>query len=349
MPTCLIGLGSNLGDRRATLEKAVARLCNGANLDLLAQSRWHETKPVGGPADQGPFLNGAIRLETTRSPEDLLKTLQEIETALGRRRTEHWGPRTVDLDLLLYDRLVLETPALCLPHPRMAWRRFVLEPAAEVAASMIHPTTGWPIARLLEHLNSAKPYLAVGGPVGAGKTDLARRVAEALSAHLIAEPDDKTWLEWPTANRSGNTRPVELEFLEARVRLLHRDLPGWSAPDRLYVSDFWLEQSVAAADVLLTGRRREALRRRWEEARSEIVCPKLIVVLDPPSDRLDRGLRRGGDIAENRLGDGSLDRIRRAVLDMANAPGRGPVLRLTADDRQRVLGEVLAAVEAMSA
>ena len=348
MPTCLIGLGSNLGNRLATLEEAVGRLRRRADLDILAQSKWHETKPVGGPADQGPFLNGVVRLETARPPEDLLKTLQGIETALKRRRTERWGPRTVDLDLLLYDRLVFQTPALSVPHPRMAWRRFVLEPAAEVAASMIHPTTGWSIAQLLDHLDSAKPYVAIGGPIGVGKTDLAHRVAAAFSAELIAEPVDSTCLEWPSANRSGNTRPVELEFLEARIRLLHRDLPGWSKPNRLYVSDFWFDQSMALADVLLTGRRRDDFRRRWEQTRSEVVCPKLTVVLDLPSERLAERIRGRGRAAEDRLRDGSLDRIRRAVLSLANTPGRGPVLRLTNDDRHGVLTEVLAAVEAMS-
>src|SRR5262245_8677284 len=126
MPTALIALGSNLGDRAATLARAVELLRVAAEVRVAAVSRWHETEPVGGPAGQGPYLNGALRLETSLAPEDLLTVLQRIETELGRTRTERWGPRTLDLDLLLYDDVTCNTPRLTLPHPRLAERRFVL-------------------------------------------------------------------------------------------------------------------------------------------------------------------------------------------------------------------------------
>ena len=136
------------------------RLVAQPQIAVAAVSCWRETAPVGGPPGQPPFLNGALLAETSLAPHDLLAALQQIENDLGRRRAERWGPRTIDLDLLLYDELVLDTPSLTLPHPRMAWRRFVLEPAAEVAGAMLHPTIGWTIARLLEHLNTARPYVA---------------------------------------------------------------------------------------------------------------------------------------------------------------------------------------------
>ena len=268
MPACLIGLGANLGDRREALNRAVARLAGCADVDVTRHSRWYETSPVGGPPGQGPFLNGALVAETSLGPEDLFSLLQEVEVERGRRPKERWGPRPLDLDLLLYDRLVLETPALVLPHPRMAWRRFVLEPAADVAGEMVHPTTGWTIARLLDHLNTAVPYVAVAGPIGVGKTLLAESLAGAGAARPIAEPLDHRRLERFYADPAGNAWAVELEFLQQRTRLLAADLPEWREEGCVWVSDFWFDQSLAYAGVWLPPERREAFRTRWEKARS---------------------------------------------------------------------------------
>ena len=134
-------------------------------------------RAVGGPEGQRPYLNGALLLETSLEPEALLTRLLQIEAELGRCRSTRWDQRTIDLDLLLYDSLVVRSPELELPHPRMAVRRFVLEPAAEVAGSMVHPTIGWSVDRLLEHLCSATPYAAIVGPPESGKTELARRAS----------------------------------------------------------------------------------------------------------------------------------------------------------------------------
>ena len=175
MPQCLIGLGSNLGDRRGLLDAALARLQRHPNIEVVRQSRHHETLPVGGPCAQPAYLNAAAVLQTSLPPQALLAELQKIETDLGRQRIEHWGPRTIDLDLLLYDDLTLTAHDLVIPHPRMAWRRFVLEPAAEVAPEMLHPGIGWTIARLLEHLNLTPWYLAMAGPIGVGKSLSGRR------------------------------------------------------------------------------------------------------------------------------------------------------------------------------
>ena len=124
-----IGLGSNLGDRLAHLRRGlegIARLGR-----LIAISSLYETAPMGGPA-QDPYLNAVGLIETTRSPRDLLAALQEIESGAGRVRNERWGPRTLDLDLLVFDDLCLDEPDLEVPHPRAHQRRFVLAPLVEV-------------------------------------------------------------------------------------------------------------------------------------------------------------------------------------------------------------------------
>jgi 2-amino-4-hydroxy-6-hydroxymethyldihydropteridine diphosphokinase len=149
----LIGLGSNLGNRKANLDGAVEALRETPGITVQAISSFHETRPVGGPSGQGDYLNAAAALETTLDPFALLHRLQEVESNFGRVRAERWGPRSLDLDLLLYDDLVVETAELTVPHPAMSTRRFVLEPLAEISPTAVHPRTGRTIAEMIDDLN----------------------------------------------------------------------------------------------------------------------------------------------------------------------------------------------------
>ncbi len=135
-----IALGSNLGDREGMIRGAVERLRCDPGINDVQVSSLHEYPAVGGPPGQGSYLNAAARLETKLEPLELLHLLLHIERELGRERRERWGPRTIDLDLLLFDDLVIDTPDLTVPHPRMHERRFVLEPLAEIAGPVLHPS-----------------------------------------------------------------------------------------------------------------------------------------------------------------------------------------------------------------
>jgi 2-amino-4-hydroxy-6-hydroxymethyldihydropteridine diphosphokinase len=148
----LIGLGSNLGDRKRHLDAAVAALAARPDCVFRAVSSYHETAPVGGPPGQGDYLNAAAAVETTLEPLDLLHVLQELERQAGRVRTIHWGERTLDLDLLLYGDRVIATAELQVPHPLMASRQFVLAPLAEIAPEAVDPVTGRTVAELLANL-----------------------------------------------------------------------------------------------------------------------------------------------------------------------------------------------------
>jgi 2-amino-4-hydroxy-6-hydroxymethyldihydropteridine diphosphokinase len=134
MAEAFIALGGNVGDVRATFDRAIALLCDGAEVRLTARSSDYRTPPWG-VTDQPPFVNAVIAVSTTLTPHALLTRAQECERAPGRDRTHerHWGPRAIDLDLLAYDDVILNDATLTLPHPRMFERAFVLVPLAEIA------------------------------------------------------------------------------------------------------------------------------------------------------------------------------------------------------------------------
>jgi 2-amino-4-hydroxy-6-hydroxymethyldihydropteridine diphosphokinase len=145
-----IGLGSNVGDRRATIEASVRQLDGLEGLTVTCVSTLIETAPVG-PVDQGPFLNGVAQVTTEGSVFALLGHCLSVERRLGRDRstTQRWGPRTIDLDILLFGDGVITTPDLTVPHPRLHLRQFVLEPLAEIAPDLLHPVLGTSVKAML--------------------------------------------------------------------------------------------------------------------------------------------------------------------------------------------------------
>jgi len=161
--TAYIGLGSNLGERGATLRAAIRELGSRCGIRVVKVSRFRESEPVGGPP-QGPFLNAALRIETRLEPERLLEVMQQIEDAFGRTRSVRWGPRTLDLDLLLYEDRVINTPSLQVPHPLLHQRRFVLEPLCDLSPHLVHPVLGKSMGELLDAL--APRQQSDGGPKG---------------------------------------------------------------------------------------------------------------------------------------------------------------------------------------
>ncbi len=173
MPSIVyLSLGSNVGDRDSQLREAQARL--GAEGRIVASSSFYETEPVEF-TDQPWFLNCAIALETTTTPQQLMAAILGIEKEMGRQRLQNKGPRTIDIDILLFGDTMLNSPQLTIPHPAMHHRRFVLEPLAEIAPEVLHPAFRKTIRGLLDALPPGQAVKRIrcalragDGPDGAG-------------------------------------------------------------------------------------------------------------------------------------------------------------------------------------
>ena len=142
-----VAMGSNLGESRQTLDAAIQTLADHPKIELISRSSWYRTAPVGPP--QPDYINVCVVLAVQLTPQELLNTLLGVEQQFGRVRQERWGARTLDLDLILYNQLILTTPHLQIPHPRMRERAFVLVPLAEIAPRWIDPVTKEAIAQLV--------------------------------------------------------------------------------------------------------------------------------------------------------------------------------------------------------
>lgn len=153
--TAYLALGANLGDRPGQLRGARAALA-ASGLRVTAASPLYETEAVGGPPSQPPYLNAVLRVETTLSCRALLALCLAVEASFGRRRQEQWGPRTLDIDLLLYGRETLNEPGLVVPHPRLHQRRFVLAPLADLDPELLHPVLGRSVRQLLAELGDGE-------------------------------------------------------------------------------------------------------------------------------------------------------------------------------------------------
>lgn len=197
MGNALVAFGANLGAIEEMYSEVISRLHGTHGIGVMGAGRLFDTTPIGGAPDQPRFKNGAILVDVSIPPLEILAALQEIESSLGRVREAHWGPRTIDLDLLLYEELrddgtwkslCVSSESLNLPHPRMHYRRFVLEPANQVAADLIHPIFGFSVADLLAHLDRGPRVIAVAGDDDEQVRNFAGEIANRAGAPFLETP-----------------------------------------------------------------------------------------------------------------------------------------------------------------
>lgn len=280
---CLIGCGANEGARREQLNQAIDMLRFMPGVRLVDVSQFLETLPVGGPPGQSPYLNAACLIETTFKPAEVLDMLLAVENTLHRSREKRWGPRTIDLDLLLYDDCVLKTECLQVPHPRMTTRRFVLEPAAAIAADLKHPVAGCTIRELLENISERHLHVAVVGVPGSGAPEIADAVADVTLSRLIHAPAPLPLSSFGAPNGEQSAikeEPVDQLLLLSQKYAAPLLKANWPVDPHGTVTDYWIESIRLAAQTNSVSDTNKQFENAFATISQETVVPNVILLLN---------------------------------------------------------------------
>ena len=280
---CLIGCGANEGARREQLNQAIDMLRFMPGVRLVDVSQFLETLPVGGPPGQSPYLNAACLIETTFKPAEVLDMLLAVENTLHRSRETRWGPRTIDLDLLLYDDCVLKTECLQVPHPRMTTRRFVLEPAAAIAADLKHPVAGCTIRELLENISERHLHVAVVGVPGSGAPEIADAVADVTLSRLIHAPAPLPLSSFGAPNGEQSAikeEPVDQLLLLSQKYAAPLLKANWPVDPHGTVTDYWIESIRLAAQTNSVRDTNKQFENAFATISQETVVPNVILLLN---------------------------------------------------------------------
>ena len=295
--TVYIGLGSNLGDRQQHLKRALKMLAESKQLELVRVSDIIET-PALAQSDQPKYLNAVAEVKTTFGVEDLHRRLADIETALGRMRDKKWSPRTIDLDLLLFNKEVVNLPHLTVPHPQMHLRSFVLKGLCQLKSDFVHPVIKEPVKELAARLNGSDfvlnpelPQLvSIAGIIGVGKTTLARNLANQLGCKVLLEPyDTNPFLPAVYAGKKELALDSQLYFLTGRISQLNRNA---LTPGRIVISDYVFDKERIYAGRLLSAQQLDLYEKIYSASvgfNASLTQPTLVIYL---RDSLQRCLER---------------------------------------------------------
>lgn len=282
--TAYIALGSNLGDRKENIDRAVRMLAENEQIEFVSVSEFIETVPLGG-AEQPDYINAVAELQTSLNPEALYKTLVKIENSLGRQREGKWSPRTIDLDFLLFENQRIDTDELTVPHPQMHLRSFVLQGIRQLNPNVLHPLMNVSVNELAVRLNGGnfifepeKPQLiSIAGNIGVGKTTLAKELAGRLKCDVLFEPyDENPFMPEVYAGKNELALDSQLFFLTNRIEQLDKNN---LASGKIYISDYIFDKELIYARALLDSRQLELYEETYRPSATKVTMPVLVIYM----------------------------------------------------------------------
>ena len=333
--TVYLSLGSNLENRAYFLQKAIFMI--GKSIGAITQlSSVYESPSWGFSSNE--FLNVCIEIETTLLPEELLTSLLAIESKLGRQRSSpgEYADRTIDIDILYYDGLIVQTDTLQLPHPEIHTRRFVLRPLADIAPQFYHPILKKDTRNLLQEckdpsvlkkspvvlykdlaaLFTALNFVAIEGNIGAGKTTLAHKISEDYNAKLVLERfADNPFLPKFYKDQNRYAFPLEMSFLADRYQQYTDDTTQFDLFKKFMISDYDIYKSLIFAKITLQSDEFLLYRKVFTFMYREVKKPQLYVYLYQTTERLLENIKKRGRDYEQQIAPDYLEKINRGYFD----------------------------------
>ncbi|WP_297695664.1 2-amino-4-hydroxy-6-hydroxymethyldihydropteridine diphosphokinase [uncultured Eudoraea sp.] len=333
--TIYLSLGSNLGNRLFNLQRAVILLQKELG-PILKISGVYKSPSWG--FDGEDFLNACLSLETDKTPSEVLEILLKVEQEMGRQRSEGAGyqSRNIDIDLLYYNSEIIKTDELTVPHPQMQLRRFVLKPLADIAPQYYHPILGKDTRNLLQEckdktsleqtphklypsrelLFSQLHLVAIEGNIGAGKTTLARKIADEHNAKLVLERfADNPFLPKFYNDQSRYAFPLEMSFLADRYQQFTDDTTQLDLFKNFMVSDYDIYKSLIFAQITLQKEEFKLYRKMFNFMYKEVKKPDIYIFLYQSTERLLENIKKRGRSYEQGIDKEYLEKINRGYFD----------------------------------